>query len=179
MKRFVSLMLTALLILNSTNLIYATATDDNTVPATTPPNDFGAPIEVNTYEQDGMTITEKIYFVADDEGEVLSRAKSGSGWYKNEKSYTWSSGTIMTYYAQRYFVWGNGEVSVSYPTGGVNNLPSSVTIDTSQTTSGTGKYAWIFNDFAYVTYNLKVTNYIGISSSFSVTIRVSESGNLI
>ena len=145
----------------------------------TPPSDFGTPIEINTYEEEDVTVVEKIYFVADENNSSLSRAKSGCGWYKNEKTYKWSSGTVMTYYAQGYFVWGNGEVSVSSASGGVNNVPSTVTVNSEKTTSGTGKYAWIFNDFAYVTYKLKVTNMIGISSDFSVTIRVSESGNLI
>lgn len=85
----------------------------------------------------------------------------------------------MTYYAQGYFVWGNGNVSVSSPTGGASNIPSTSTKVHWETTSGTGKYAWVFNDFAYVTYDLEVTNIVGIELSFSVTIRVSESGNLI
>ena len=117
--------------------------------------------------------------MADQSAGSMSRGKSGAGWYKNEKTYTWSGGTVMTYFAQGYFVWGNGEVSVSNPYGGVSNVPSESTLVYQKLSTGTGKYAWVFNNYAYVTLDLSVVNWVGLTSDFSVTIRVSESGNTI
>lgn len=85
----------------------------------------------------------------------------------------------MTYYAQGYFVWGNGDVTVSNASGNVNGTPSAITISNVSTTSGTGRYAYFFNKYAYVTYSFTATNSIGMSQNFSVTMRVSESGNNI
>lgn len=122
-------------------------------------------------------VIERLYFYSNSGS--TARDKSGTGWYKNEKTYKWSSGTETTYYAQGFFTWGDGEVSVSSPTGNINNVPSSVTISNKNTSSGTGKYGYLFNNFAYVTFSCKAENQIGIVNNFSVTIRISESGNSI
>lgn len=148
------------------------------------PKDYGDPIRENTYydEEIGAIVTERSYFVPDQTG-ITTFAKSGSGWYKNEKSFRWTGAPegkeSTTIYAEGYFVWGDGDVSVSSPRGGYDYMPQSATINKSETTSGTGKYAGLFNKYAYVTYDLAFTNIIGLNSSYSVTIRVSESGNLI
>lgn len=125
-------------------------------------------------------MTEKIYFVPDKGSSgIMLFSKSGRGWYKNEKTYKWSSGTKMKYYAQGYFTWGNRKASVSNASGGVSNVPSKVKISNRTTTSSTGQYAWIFNRYAQVDFSFTTTNQIGMKDNFSVTIRVSESGNTI
>ena len=142
--------------------------------------DFGKPIEINTYEEDGSVVTEKIYFVPDvGSSGIMPLSKSGKGWYKNEKTYTWSSGTKMKYYAQGYFTWGNGNASVSNASSGVYNVPSKVKISNRKTTTSTRRYAWVFNRYAQVNFSFTTTNPIGMKDDFSVTIRVSESGNTI
>lgn len=138
------------------------------------PTDFGTPIRVTTYEEDGSVVTERIYFCPDSG----FRSKSGSGWYKNEKTKEWSDGSVTTYYAQGYFVWGDGEVSVSNPSGGANEVDG-ITLSNKKLSYGNGQYGGIFNNYAYVTYEFTATNLIGISSNYSVTIRISESGNAI
>ncbi len=145
------------------------------------PSDYGQPIETNTYqEENGCVVTEKIYFVPDngDKG-IATYSKSGNGWYKNEKTYEWSGGTKMKYYAQGYFTWGNGTVKVTKSSGGVNNVPKKVKITKKKTKVKYGKYGWVFNDYAKVTFSFTATNQIGLSTDFSVAIRVSQSGNAI
>lgn len=85
----------------------------------------------------------------------------------------------MKYYAQGYFVWGNGDASVSYASGGVSNVPSKVKVSNRKITTSTGRYAWFFNCYAQVNFSFTTTNPIGMKEDFSVTIRVSESGNTI
>ncbi|MGN1332302.1 MAG: hypothetical protein ACI4V0_06025 [Lachnospiraceae bacterium] len=141
------------------------------------PSDFGEPIDVITYlEEDGSQITERIYFYPDTSSNTKS--KSGTGWYKNEKTKTWTSGETTTYYAQGYFTWANGEVSVQSPSGSATEV-SGVTLSNKSLTHGTGKYGYLFNNFAYVTYSFTATTDFGMSSDLSVTIRISESGNAI
>lgn len=141
-----------------------------------PPDDFGSPVNVITYiDDDGCTVTEKMYLVLD---EKQTRDKSGSGWYKNEKTKEWTGGSTSTYYAQGYFTWGDGDVSVTSASGGISSV-SGITISNRSTTSGTGRYGYLFNKYAYVTFSCTATNSIGLSQDFSVTIRVSESGNTI
>lgn len=141
-----------------------------------PPTDFGEPVNVVTYEdEDGAIVTERIYFYSDSSSTL--RDKSGSGWYKNEKTKKWSDGTT-TYYAQGFFVWGDGKVSVSNCSGGASDV-SGITISNAKVTHGTGKYGQLFNNYAYVTYSATFTNPLGIPQDLSVTIRVSESGNTI
>lgn len=134
--------------------------------------------ETSYYDQEAdAQVTERLYFNGErNEG---ARSSSGYGTYRNEKTYTWVSGTVMTYYAQGYFVWGDGTVSVSNPSGDVYNVPSTVTVSNRSLTSGTGQYLWIFNDYAYVTFSFHTTNWAGSGSDYSVTIRISESGNNI
>ena len=79
-------MVAILLLFNSTDLFYANDIKDSTSSVVDAPSDFGEPIEVKTYEEDGMMVTEKIYFVADEGSGSLGRAKSGAGWYRNEKA---------------------------------------------------------------------------------------------
>lgn len=52
-------------------------------------------------------------------------------------------------------------------------------ISNKKTKTGTGKYAGIFNNYAYVEFSFTATNMIGLDTDFSVTIRISESGNNI
>lgn len=142
------------------------------------PDDFGDPISVTTYvEEDGSIVTERIYFYSE-AGSNLLRDTSGYGWYRNEKEHEWTSGSVTTYYAQGYFVWGNGDVSVSSPSGGASQV-SGITLSNQSLTSGTGRYAFIFNKYAYVTYSFTTTTQYNRTANFSVTIRISQSGNNI
>lgn len=88
------------------------------------PTYFGDPIEVNVYTDEyGNQVTERIYFIPDKIGSDISpQAASGNGWYKNEKEYTWSSGT--------------------------------------------GRYGYFFNKYAYVTYSFTAENAIGVKTDF-------------
>lgn len=160
-------------ILFSQNIyLYAAETEDTM----TPPDDFGEPVSVTTYvDDDGNTVTERTFIALDDN---ITRAKSGSGWYKNEKTKEWAGGGVSTYYAQGYFTWGDGDVSVSSASGGISSV-SGITFTNKNTSSGTGQYGYIFNKYAYVTFSCTATNGAGLSQDLSVTIRVSESGNTI
>lgn len=175
-KRFLMCMVLSFLmiimpLLNSIN-VFAAETEDIIIP----PDDFGNPVSVTTYvDEDGSTVTEKVYVVLDDS---MTRAKSGSGWYKNEKTKEWVGGSVSTYYAQGYFTWGDGDVSVSNTSGSISSV-SGITVSNRNTSSGTGRYGYLFNKFAYVTFSCTVTNPVGMSQDLSVTIRVSESGNTI
>lgn len=85
----------------------------------------------------------------------------------------------MVYYAQGYFKWGDGKVSVTDARGNVENVPSNVIIKNKKTTSGTGKYGMIFNNYAYVEFSFTAQTPYNFERDFSVTIRISESGNNI
>ena len=153
----------------------------NASAANATPKNFGSPIETNTYEEpDGSIVTEKIYFVSNSNNNFqFSRSGTKSGWFKKEKTHTWGSGTVMKYYAQGYFTWGNGKATVTKGSGKVSNVPSSVKISHKSLKTGTGKYAGVFNKYAYVTFSFTATNPIGLSTDFSSTIRISQSGNNI
>lgn len=139
------------------------------------PQDWGDPIQViHSVDENGNNVEEKIYFVPDS-SDIEARSSSGSGWFKNEKSV--SNTDEGTMYAKGYFVWGNGDVSVSSPSGGNNGKMA--TVSDEEVTSGTGKYAGMFNKYAYVTYSFNTTNGFGIVQHNSVTMRLSESGNQI
>lgn len=146
-----------------------------------PPTDFGKPISTNTYLENGVLVSEKIYFVEDISfsSTFTSRSTTKSGWYKNERSHTWSDGTVMKYYAQGYFRCADGKVSVSSASGGVNNVPAKVTISNKSVTSGTGKYGLLSKKYAYAQYTFTATNYIGNKTNFKAIIKVNEDGDII
>ena len=145
------------------------------------PTDFGDPIEILEYDdEEGNHVIERIYFVpADDSGISEYSNSSGEGWYKNEKEHEWSGNGTMTYYAQGYFVWGDGDVTCTQMSGGVENVPSNVKISKETTEGGSGRYGFVFNKYSSVTYSFTATTSYGIEQDFSVTVRVSESGNNI
>lgn len=164
--------LTLFLFFSDSINIYAAEAGDSSIP----PNDFGAPVSVTTYiDTDGSTVTEKVYVILD---EKISRDKSGSGWYRNEKTKKWSGGSVSTYYAQGYFSWSDGNVTVTHPSGGISPV-SGIDISNKSTESGTGQYGYVFNKFAYVKFSCTATSIGGFTHDLSVTIRVSESGNTI
>ena len=142
------------------------------------PNNRWRTVRVKEYydEELGCVVTETTEVITNNR----LKSKSGSGTYKNTKEFTWDNNTSKSsYYAQGYFKWGNGEVSVSSPTGNINNLPANATIEDSNISSGTGKYGFVFNKYAYVTYSCTVKTVVGIKHDLSVSIRISENGNLI
>lgn len=150
----------------------------------TPPDDFGDPIYENTYtNENGEDVTEKIYFVSDsgspsiqiasDGAIMLASEKSGKGWFKKEE--TVKKLPDYTEWAQGYFTWGNGDVSVSSPSGGTT-LPSSAKISDKKVTSGTGRWAGLFNKYAYVEHTYKLTNNYGWTEDNFVSITVYEDG---
>ena len=69
-------------------------------------------------------VTERTYFVPDNDGIELYSSESGSGWFKNEKSYRgWSpnpGNKATTYYAKGYFTWGTE--GATFPTGPVGMI---------------------------------------------------------
>lgn len=178
MKKFIKVLAVALVMFSTTLTTTAQAAVKE---STIVPKNFGEPIEVNTYEEeDGSIVTEKIYFLPDaGSSGIMPLSKSGKGWYKNEKIHKWGNGTKMKYYAQGYFTWGNGKASVKNASGGVSNVPSKIKVSNKKTTTSTGQYAWVFNHYAQVNFSFTTTNQIGLQNDFSVTIRVSESGNMI
>ena len=169
LKRMFALVLCCCIILSIPSAAFAISPS---VPEE--PQDWGEPIEViHSIDENDNIVVEKIYFVPD--SAISTYASSGSGWFKNEKSVANTDEGTM--YAKGYFVWGNGDVSVSRPSGGNNGKMSKVSDE--EVTSGTGKYAGLFNKYAYVTYSFNTTNGFGVVQSNSVTMRLSESGNQI
>ena len=143
-------------------------------------NNYGDLISVRTYtDDDGITVTEKIYFKSDDKSGLSLSDTSGNGWFTNEKTYTWNDGSVMTYFAQGYFIWGNGDVNVDSSAGGIDGQSNKVTLSNKQLTSGKGKYAQVFNNFAYVKLSFTAQYLDEQEKNFEVMIRVSESGNVI
>lgn len=172
-KKIMSIALALIVTFSFLQPLQVSAEESNTLTT----KDFGEPISVTTYEDEelGCMVTEKIYFMPS----TNARDTSGSGTYRNEKTFTWTSGIVSTYYAQGFFTWGNGDVEVSDAEGGFLDVPVSCEVSNTKLENGTGRYVGIFNKYAYVTFSCTVTNPIGLSSDLSVTIRVSESGNQI
>ncbi len=142
--------------------------------------EYGEPISVTTYvDEYGNTITESLYSYSD--SSTYARSDSGSNWFKAIKEYEWAGKfNKTTYYAEGYFTWGNGEVDVKYGRGGYDYIPDTQTVVSEKTEDGKGKYLGIFNNYAYVTYTFTTTSAVGMTpASYSVTVRVSESGNQI
>ena len=144
------------------------------------PEDYGEPIQVTSYydEELGVTVTERTYFVPD-QPEISLLAEGGSGWFKKEAIFPWEGDPDTIFYAQGYFTWGNGDVSVSSPSVGYDQIPRRCTLVSSNESHGTGRYAGIFNKYAYVTHTLTIKNMLNDPRTITVTCRVSESGNLI
>lgn len=141
------------------------------------PDDFGEPISESSYiDDEGNLVEEKIYFIPT--GNCSLRDASGEGWYKNEKKHTFSAGHVMVYYAEGYFTWGNGNVSVTNPYATVNSVPG-ITYSNISFDYGQGQYLGFLNNYAYVSYSFTATTYAGLSHDYSVRIRVSQSGNVI
>lgn len=142
------------------------------------PVNFGNPVEVRTYydEESKSTVTERIYFVPDESGATpySSGDKTGSGWFKNEKTHVWNAGTRMTYYAKGYFKWKDGNISVSNPSGGYGNMPPKCSVRSEDVSTGSGG---LFTKNASVTYTLKTNSDIGDVRTFKVTIKVDANGN--
>lgn len=143
---------------------------------------FGEPISERQYYDEELeaTVTERIYFVPDVSGATTFSNKSGRGWYRNENTYHWkASDKTTTTFAEGYFIWGNGNVSVSNARGGYDYFPGGSTITEAKVTYGTGQYAGIFNKYAYVTYTFNFVTQFNGYHDCSVTMRVSENGNTI
>jgi len=80
-------------------------------------------------KNEGAYVTETIYVETQPFSGVMKlMAKSGSGTYKNEKTFTWTGGEQMKYYIKADFTWKKGKVTVKNATGGVSGVPSGVTI---------------------------------------------------
>ena len=184
MRKLLAFILT--LVTTSLLCVSAVAVDgENMENSLVPPVDYGNPIQETTYFDEDLnaTVTERMYFVPDSISAYGSDV--GSGWCKKEKTFTWGDRkTTTTYYAEGYFRWGDGDVSVSQPRGGYDYIPSNWYVESQDTEDGTGHYAQIFNKYAYVKYDLVIIENDSIfpgnnAKSFSVTCRISESGNPI
>ena len=142
--------------------------------------EYGEPIEVNSYiDEDGNEITESIYFKPDLNVCGKARSSSGAGWFVNEKKFTWDNGKKTVYNVAGYFMWDDDFVDIGEISYGYGYLPDGATVTDENIDAGTGRYAYIFNKYAYVTYSFTLTTPIGIKHDLSVTLRVSESGNTI
>lgn len=172
-KRIMSFGLALALVFSFLQPMQVSATESNMLTV----EDFGAPVSVITYEDTelGCTVTEKIYFLPS----TNARDKSGSGTYRNEKTFTWNGGIVSTYYAQGDFTWGDGDVSVTNEEGGILDVPGQCSVANEKLETSTGRYGLIFNKYASVTFSCTVTAWNGLESDLSVTIRISESGNAI
>lgn len=162
---------------------------------TTPQNpteefDLGELVQVINYvDEDGNDRVQKIYFNPDPGSEGLSidsngnisvlAETSGSGYYTKE-DYVNATDQGMKKYVRAYFVWGYGDVSVSNPTGWCTGLEpgSSVTVSQEKTDTGTGRFAGVFNKYAYAEYSFFTNNMWGQSRFHSIKITVSQSGNV-
>lgn len=150
------------------------ASEPNSIPEK--PVNYGNPVEVRTYydeELDGI-VTERIYFVPDEPG-ISLYDYAGAGYCKKEKTFHWSSGEVMTYYAQGYFRWATDMgVEVSEETGGYENLPQNCSVISENVTTSTG--GWSTKN-ASVTYKLRTRSAVSDGRNFTVTITVDENGN--
>lgn len=182
MKKCISLFLALAMICALATPAFATDVIPDNVPEV--PTDFGDPIDEITYydENRDAWITERTFFAPDspEDAIVALNDDGGSGWFQKEYQFRWSgSGKITTAFARGYFRWGNGDVSVSNPSGGHDYFPSNLTITGQNVKTGTGRYGLIFNKYAYVTYTLGFINFINNYDAIEVTIRISQSGNNI
>ena len=109
---------------------------------------------------------------------VLSE-KSGSGYYTKE-DYAANTNNRLKMFVKAYFVWGYGDVSVSDATGWYEGLEpgATTTISNEKVTTGTGRFAGLFNKYAYAEYYFLTTNRFGAAQQNRVKITVSESGNI-
>lgn len=142
--------------------------------------EYGEPISVTSYvDEYGNTITERLYCYSD--SPAYARSDSGSDWFRATKEIEWAGKfNKTTYYAEGYFTWGNGDVDVEYARGGYDYIPDTQTVVSEKTERGHGKYLGIFNNYATVTYTFTTTSAVGMTPApYSVTVRVSESGNQI
>lgn len=142
---------------------------------------FGNLINAKTYvDEYGNTVTEQLFFYTT--SDVSPASESGSGTFTATKTIKWKNNDRhpeSTYYAQGDFTWGNGDVSVTNAKGGIDFVPSLQTISNEKTTTGHGQYWGIFNNYATVTYSFTLTSDLSMSLDYSVTVRISQSGNQI
>lgn len=151
---------------------------------------YGDPIRIIEYvDENGNEVVEKIYFAPNPGSSILPVTEdgdisiytetSGEGWYRKEKNINkFPDETIMI--VEAYFVWGNGDVSVSKASGWIEGWPSttSTTIEKEDVTTGTGNFALVFNKYAYAEYTISLRNYLNWTETQSVKVTVSQSGNV-
>jgi len=103
---------------------------------------------------------------------------SGSAHLRKSDTYTWSAGTVMTYYVEGDFTWDDDAdyISVSNARGDVYNVPSTVSISNRDLDIDYGQYFFFFNNYVDVEFSFTATNLLGISQNFSISIRVSQEG---
>lgn len=87
-------------------------------------------------------------------------------------------GTLITYFAEGRFTWGDGDISVTLPEGGNDYTGSVFEIYDEDVTSGT-KNPLLGKKYAYVTYKFKAKHIRGSINSFSVTVKVNTEGEQI
>lgn len=143
--------------------------------------DFGNLVSTETYvDEYGNIVMDRLYvYMAPG---VSPASESGTATFTATKTIKWNGNDAhpeSTYYAQGDFTWGNGDVSVTNAAGGIDYVPSLQTISNEKVATGHGKYLGIFNNYAEVTYSFTLTSAVGMSNNYSVTVRVSQSGNQI
>lgn len=187
MKHLIRIIMTTTFVLTLSALpmshVYAAESASVNAPATTSAEDmtFGNLINAKTYvDEYGNTVTEQLFFYTT--SGVSPTSETGSGTFTATKTIKWHENENhpeSKYYAQGYFTWGNGDVSVTDAKGWIDFVPSLQTISNEQTTTGHGQYMGIFNNYATVTYSFTLKSNVGMSNDYSVTVRVSQSGNQI
>lgn len=181
-KRFFSIILVAILLCSISIPAFATSGSECSQN-----REAGQLISMKQFDDEyGNHIVERIYFTPvsgsdlptiSSNGSISPQAdKSGAGWYKKEDTISGSNGNA-TMYVKAYFVWGNGDVSVSDPSTGIIGLSgSSITVSNQKVTTGTEKLFGI--KYAYAQYTFTTTNMFGISKNNKVRISVSQNGDV-
>lgn len=161
------------------------AAADNETAELEEPIDFGEPIREITYYDEELeaTVTERSYFVPDNpESSIMPLNCTGGGTFKEEKQFEWSgSQKTTTVYAQGYFKWKDGNVSVSKEAGGYDYFPSNpsqlgVEITEEGLTTGNDVYGfWEAKNYAFVKYIFKF-KHSGTEKDLTVIVRVDQDG---
>jgi len=130
-------------------------------------------------DEAGNLITDRLYFEPVSSG-PMTRGASGSGYYRQEKNITWDGGSnVSVIWVKAYFVWGNGDVSVSSASTGTSGyVPTGGSLNYKSLTTGTGQFLGLFNKYAYAEAKYERVSVFGIRTEFTVRIQVSESGNV-
>ena len=123
----------------------------------------------------GCTVYEKISVIPNN-----TRGISGSGSIRKLKRHTWAGGTVMTYYVEGDFEWDDDldYINVSNYRGDIYGVPPAVTVSNRSIDVEYGTYFFFFNNYVDVSFSFTTTDALWMTNDFSVTLRVSQEGEL-